>query len=67
MGGCFSDVKGGKQAVGVGGNGAHNDALDLFYKSHQMFTQLEVLYFSIAYLSWSLSQPFPFFRSLDWV
>ncbi|KAH1071582.1 hypothetical protein AAZX31_03G221700 [Glycine max] len=42
MGGCFSDVKGGKQAVGVGGNGAHNDALDLFYKSHQMFTQLEL-------------------------
>ncbi|KAK7296167.1 hypothetical protein VNO77_50617 [Canavalia gladiata] len=49
MGGCFSDMKGGKQAVGANsngnGNGAHNDAVDFFYKSqgfHRMFTQIEL-------------------------
>ena len=58
MGGCFSDLEGGKQAVGglqhahqhqqhPGNNtsGAHNDAVDFFYKTkgfQQMFTQVEV-------------------------
>lgn len=38
MGGCFSDVKGGQQAVGgvtkVDGSGAgHNDAVDYFFRA----------------------------------
>ncbi|KAL1313064.1 hypothetical protein AAHE18_16G084800 [Arachis hypogaea] len=67
MGGCFSDLEGGKQAVGVGfrshqnqnqnqnpypnqqhqgdnNNGAHNDAVDFFFKTkgfQPMFTQVE--------------------------
>ncbi|KAL2345739.1 hypothetical protein Fmac_007024 [Flemingia macrophylla] len=47
MGGCFSDVKGGKQAVGGNGNGkeAQNDAVDFFYKTqgfHQMYSRVEL-------------------------
>ncbi|TKY61444.1 BONZAI 3 [Spatholobus suberectus] len=55
MGGCFSDLKGGKEAVGGlheaatgtgrNNNGAHNDAVDFFYKTQgfqQMFTQVEL-------------------------
>ncbi|RDY04527.1 Protein BONZAI 3, partial [Mucuna pruriens] len=56
MGGCFSDLKGGMEAVGGGtwrsnnnnnanANGAHNDAVQFFYKTHgfqQMFTQIEL-------------------------
>ncbi|XP_027351006.1 protein BONZAI 3 [Abrus precatorius] len=49
MGGCFSDLKGGKQAVGglhkSSNNGAHNDAVDFFYKAHgfnPIFTQVEL-------------------------
>ncbi|VVA12788.1 PREDICTED: BONZAI [Prunus dulcis] len=47
MGGCFSDVRGGKEAVG----GAqprptvHNDAVEFFYRSHgafPLFSQLEL-------------------------
>ncbi|GAB4835884.1 Protein BONZAI 3 [Ancistrocladus abbreviatus] len=48
MGGCFSDVRGGQQAVGGvqrgstptnvggggGGGGGHNDAVELFYRAH---------------------------------
>lgn len=50
MGGCFSDMQGGKQAVGGLGEAvnAENDAVDFFYRSqgfHQMFTQVEVLIF----------------------
>ncbi|KAK1360337.1 putative C2 domain, von Willebrand factor, type A, copine, protein BONZAI [Heracleum sosnowskyi] len=51
MGGCFSDVKGGKQAVigggtqqGVCGVG-HNDAVDFFFKTKgldALFTQIEL-------------------------
>lgn len=60
MGGCCSDLKGGKEAVGgatVGnysnnnGNGAHNDAVDFFYTSQgfqPLFTQLEVHFLSIT-------------------
>ncbi|PON73991.1 Protein BONZAI [Parasponia andersonii] len=52
MGGCFSDIKGGKQ--GIGGTpqrpieeagGGPNDAVDLFYRSHglhSLFTPLEL-------------------------
>ena len=57
MGGCFSDVRGGKQAVGVGLTGpslppmptsdaAHNDAVDHFFRARgiqPLFTQLEVV------------------------
>ncbi|RVX18723.1 hypothetical protein CK203_006923 [Vitis vinifera] len=56
MGGCFSDVRGGKQAVGMGLTGpsmpptpttdaAINDAVDHFFRArglHQLFTHLEV-------------------------
>ncbi|KAG2695390.1 hypothetical protein I3760_07G011200 [Carya illinoinensis] len=52
MGNCFSDVEGGKQAVGgvqrrptAAATMTHNDAVDLFYKSrglHQLFTQIEL-------------------------
>ncbi|WVY94325.1 hypothetical protein V8G54_033413 [Vigna mungo] len=47
MGGCFSDMQGGKQAVGGLGEAvnAENDAVDFFYRSqgfHQMFTQVEL-------------------------
>ncbi|KAL6324344.1 hypothetical protein AAG906_012948 [Vitis piasezkii] len=56
MGGCFSDVRGGKQAVGVGLTGpslppmptsdaAHNDAVDHFFRARgiqPLFTQLEL-------------------------
>ncbi|KAJ7978038.1 Protein BONZAI [Quillaja saponaria] len=55
MGGCFSDVRGGQQAVGgvqqgpnsavTNNNGGHNDAVDYFYRSRgdvPMFTQLEL-------------------------
>nr|CAN65570.1 hypothetical protein VITISV_025897 [Vitis vinifera] len=57
MGGCFSDVRGGKQAVGMGLTGpsmpptpttdaAINDAVDHFFRArglHQLFTHLEVV------------------------
>ncbi|KAL6324408.1 hypothetical protein AAG906_013012 [Vitis piasezkii] len=56
MGGCFSDVRGGKQAVGVGLTGPSmspmptsdatlNDAVDHFFRArglHQLFTQVEL-------------------------
>ncbi|KAG5044339.1 hypothetical protein JHK87_008254 [Glycine soja] len=53
MGTCFSDMKGGKQAVGgninagtaTNNNGGQNDAVDLFYKTQgfqQLFTQVEL-------------------------
>lgn len=58
MGGCFSDIKGGKQAVigggtqqlqqqGVCGVG-HNDAVNFFFKTKgldALFTQIQVLSF----------------------
>lgn len=48
MGGCFSDIKGGKQAVIEGGTQqvGHNDAVDLFFKTKgldALFTQIQVL------------------------
>lgn len=58
MGNCFSDVQGGKQAVGgvqerptgattmTHNDGGHNDAVDFFYRSRglqQLFTQIEVI------------------------
>ena len=60
MGGCFSDVRGGKQAVGVGQTGpimpspiparnaTINDAVDHFFRVrrfHPLFTPLEVVPF----------------------
>ncbi|KAM4119339.1 hypothetical protein ACJW30_03G051400 [Castanea mollissima] len=52
MGHCFSDLEGGKQAVGgaqqrptSANNGGHNDAVDFFYKSRglqPLFTQIEL-------------------------
>ncbi|XP_050115951.1 protein BONZAI 3-like isoform X2 [Malus sylvestris] len=55
MGGCFSDVRGGKDAVGgalprptepnAKNDGAHNDAIEFFYRAHgayPLFTQLEL-------------------------
>ncbi|KAK1360336.1 putative C2 domain, von Willebrand factor, type A, copine, protein BONZAI [Heracleum sosnowskyi] len=57
MGGCFSDVSGGKQAIGGGGTqpqqqmqssvggGGHNDAVDFFFKTKgldALFTQIEL-------------------------
>ncbi|KAG6645613.1 protein BONZAI 3-like isoform X3 [Carya illinoinensis] len=54
MGNCFSDVQGGKQAVGGvqqsttatnNNNGGHNDAVEFFYRSRglqQLFTQIEL-------------------------
>ncbi|TQD91473.1 hypothetical protein C1H46_022978 [Malus baccata] len=55
MGGCFSDVRGGKDAVGgalprptepnAKNDGSHNDAIEFFYRAHgayPLFTQLEV-------------------------
>ncbi|KAJ1417080.1 von Willebrand factor, type A [Sesbania bispinosa] len=49
MGGCFSDLEGGKQAVGAAAtrnnNGTHNDAVDFFYTAQgfqPLFTQLEL-------------------------
>lgn len=55
MGGCFSDVKGGMQAVGGGGGGGphrqetggggHNDAVDFFFRTkgiNALFTQIEL-------------------------
>ncbi|RVW84684.1 Transposon Tf2-2 polyprotein [Vitis vinifera] len=64
MGGCFSDVRGGKQAVGVGLTGpslppmptsdaALNDAVDDFFRARgiqPLFTQLEVLSLSSSNL-----------------
>ncbi|CAB4315530.1 unnamed protein product [Prunus armeniaca] len=48
MGGCFSDVRGGKEAVGGAqpSSTVHNDAVEFFYRSHgafPLFSQLEVL------------------------
>ena len=52
MGGCFSDIQGGKQAVIGGGTqqgvsgGGHNDAIDFFFKTKgldPLYTQTEVL------------------------
>jgi hypothetical protein len=56
MGNCFSDLEGGKQAVGAtsaaatsnNNNGGHNDAVEFFYRSrglHPLFTQIEVFVF----------------------
>jgi hypothetical protein len=48
MGGCFSDMKGAKEAVGGVNQKAtnnNNDAVDFFYKSQgfqPLFTQVEV-------------------------
>lgn len=52
MGNCFSDVKGGKQAVGVyrgsqigGGGGGANDAVEFFFRNRGMTslcTEIEV-------------------------
>ncbi|XP_061348498.1 protein BONZAI 3-like [Gastrolobium bilobum] len=49
MGGCFSDLEGGKQAVGgfhqSNTNAAHNDAVDMFYTAQgfqPLFTQVEL-------------------------
>ncbi|XP_059438538.1 protein BONZAI 3-like isoform X1 [Corylus avellana] len=57
MGNCFSDLEGGKQAVGAAqlrhtasgtsnsNKGGHNDAVDFFYRSrglHPLFTQIEL-------------------------
>ncbi|CAI9780542.1 unnamed protein product [Fraxinus pennsylvanica] len=56
MGNCFSDLDGGKQAVGgsggshqraqnAGGGAGHNDAVDLFFRTkglHGLFTQMEL-------------------------
>ncbi|XP_062143748.1 protein BONZAI 3-like isoform X1 [Alnus glutinosa] len=53
MGNCFSDLEGGKQAVGAtsaaatsnNNNGGHNDAVEFFYRSrglHPLFTQIEL-------------------------
>ena len=53
MGNCFSDLEGGKQAMGgaqqrlISANDGHNDAIDFFYRScglQPLFTQIEVLY-----------------------
>ena len=59
MGNCFSDVEGGKQAVGGtqqrpnsiaatnNNNGGHNDAVEFFFRSRgiqPLFTQIEVMY-----------------------
>ena len=59
MGNCFSDVEGGKQAVGGtqqrpnsiaatnNNNGGHNDAIEFFFRSRgiqPLFTQIEVMY-----------------------
>ena len=59
MGNCFSDVEGGKQAVGGAqqrpnsiattnnNNGGHNDAIEFFFRSRgiqPLFTQIEVIY-----------------------
>ena len=54
MGHCFSDLGGGKQAVGgaqqrptSANDGGHNDAVDFFYRTRglqPLFTQIEVLY-----------------------
>ena len=51
---CFSNLEGGKQAVGgaqqrcnSANDGGHNDAVDFFYRSRglqPLFTQIEVLY-----------------------
>ncbi|KAM1095594.1 hypothetical protein EV2_010763 [Malus domestica] len=56
MGGRFSDLRGGKAAVGTEpdaeNDGAHNDAIEFFYRAHGAyphFTQLE-LYFSASKL-----------------
>ncbi|XP_062143746.1 protein BONZAI 3 isoform X5 [Alnus glutinosa] len=57
MGNCYSDLEGGKQAVGAArlrpteaatsnnNNGGHNDAVEFFYRSrglHPLFTQIEL-------------------------
>ncbi|KAL2532569.1 Protein BONZAI 3 [Abeliophyllum distichum] len=56
MGNCFSDLEGGKQAVGgvggshqraqnAAGDTGHNDAVDLFFRTkglHALFTQMEL-------------------------
>ncbi|XP_062144806.1 protein BONZAI 3-like isoform X4 [Alnus glutinosa] len=57
MGNCFSDLEGGKQAVGAAqlrstaaatsnnNNGGHNDAVEFFYRSrglHPLFTQVQL-------------------------
>lgn len=66
MGNCFSDLEGGKQAVGAAqlrstaaatsnnNNGGHNDAVEFFYRSrglHPLFTQVEVIVFVIILFS----------------
>lgn len=48
MGGCFSDVRGGQQAVGGsagGGGGGENDAVNFYFKTkglQALFTQIEL-------------------------
>ena len=58
MGACFSDVRGGQQAVGGaqrrsqatedgGGGGGHNDAVEFFYRNkgvQPLCAQIEVYY-----------------------
>jgi hypothetical protein len=73
MGNCFSDLEGGKQAVGAAqlrhtasgasnnNNGGHNDAVDFFYKSrgmHPLFTQIEVyLYLDLFFIVYPHTTP----------
>ena len=77
MGNCFSDVEGGKQAVGGAqqrpnsiattnsNNGGHNDAVEFFFKSRgiqPLFTQIEVIYVKYIVLKKKMSETFSIFR-----
>ena len=76
MGNCFSDVEGGKQAVGgaqqrpnsiatTNNNGGHNDAVEFFFKSRgiqPLFTQIEVIYVKYKVQKKKMSETFSIFR-----
>ena len=77
MGNCFSDVEGGKQAVGGtqqrpnsiattnNNNGGHNDAIEFFFRSRgiqPLFTQIEVIYVKYKVQNKKMLETFSIFR-----
>ena len=77
MGNCFSDVEGGKQAVGGtqqrpnsiaatnNNNGGHNDTVEFFFRSRgiqPLFMQIEVIYVKYKVPKKKMSKTFSTFR-----
>ena len=82
MGNCFSDVEGGKQAVGgaqqrpnsiattTNNNGGHNDAVEFFFRSRgiqPLFTQIEVIYVKYKVQKRQSQKLFQYFVTLLYV